>query len=543
MNRKKIITSSLLFITTFDGFAQQKTLVNDTTIKATTIEITQIYQPQIKQAVKETYAPTLPKAENKTPSFEYTVPSQTQNYSYKPLPLQPLAFGSDTTQQGYKNYLKLGVGNLRTIFADAAIGSMKAKNFASNIHLGLLSQKGEHKYQKQTAAILDGLGIYSFKKVKAAFDLTASHHNFFQYGYDEATQPSKVADRQTLSGGRFSAALYDINFDHNGFRKNAQAGISFYTGNNINNEISFSAKAGADKFLDSNWTGYVGIEAVSTQLSSATYNVSNGFASLRVGASYDNKNLLFRAYLAPTIGQNQNSFLLSDVELRFRIPKAQASIGAGLKGSLTQNTYQQLFLTNPYISQFTSVQTHSNELFGFVEKAIGHHFTFNGKLSWWQYENLATFLNTPLAQEKMMVYYVPKANAISAQIGLRYQIGNSISVGSQLLFFNYNNIAFSKRVWHMPSTRLNGDFLWNPIPELSLTAYMSYVGGNYALDTSLQEVKLKPYIDLGFGSEYIVMKKISLFLNINNLLNNKYQRWQGYQAFGINIYGGVRLKF
>lgn len=543
MNRKKIIISSLFILALNEGFAQQKNGVNDTTIKATTIEITQIYQPQIKHAVKETYAPTLPPSEYKIPVFEYTVPVQTQNYSYKPLPLKPLAIGSDTTPQGYKNYIKAGVGNLRTIFVDAGIGSIKATNLESNIHFGLLSQKGEHTYQKQTAAILDGMGIYSFKKAKAAFDLNASHYNFFQYGYDEALQPNKVAGRQTLSGGRFSAALYDSDFDQNGFRKKADAGISFYTGNNISSEISFSAKAGADKFLDSNWTGYLGIEAVSTQLSSKTYNVSNGFASIKLGATYDHKNLLFRAYLMPTIGQNQNSFLLSDVELRFRIPNAQASIGAGLKGSLTQNTYQQLFLTNPYISQFSSIQTHSNEYFGFVEKAFGHHFSFSGKLSWWQYENLATFLNTPLAPEKMMVYYVPKVNAISAQIGLRYQIGNSISVGSQLQLFNYSNIAYSKRVWHMPGTRLNGDFLWSPIPELSLTAYMSYVGANYALDTTLQEIKLKPYIDMGFGAEYIAMKKLSLFLNVNNLLNNKYQRWQGYQAFGINIYGGVRLKF
>lgn len=543
MNKKRIIISSLLFIAATDSFAQQKVAVNDTTIKATTIEITQIYQPQIKQAVKETYAPTLPPAENKKPSFEYNVPAQTQNYSYKPLPLQPLAFGADTTTQGYKNYVKAGVGNLHTLFLDAGIGGIQTHRFNSNLHLGLLSQKGEHTYQKQTAAVLDGIGTYSLNKVKAEFALSATHHNFFQYGYDEIIQPNKIASRQTLSGGKFSARLSDNTFDKNGLKKSVLAGLSFYSGSYINNEVSFLASAGAEKFIDSNLTGYIGIEAVATQLSSSVYNVSNGFASLRLGGSYDKKNVLFKAYLMPTIGQNQNSFLLNDIEFRYRIPKAQASIGAGLKGSLTQNTYQQLFLTNPFISQFSSIQTHSNELFGFVEKAIGHHFTFNGKLSWWQYENLATFLNSPIAAEKMMVYYIPKLNAISAQIGMRYQIGNSISVGSQLLLFNYSNISFNKRAWHLPTTRINGDFLWQPIPELSLTAYMSYVGGNYALDTSLKEIKIKSYVDMGFGGEYMAMKKLSLYLNVNNLLNNKYQRWLGYQAFGINIYGGVRLKF
>ena len=29
----------------------------------------------------------------------------------------------------------------------------------------------------------------------------------------------------------------------------------------------------------------------------------------------------------------------------------------------------------------------------------------------------------------------------------------------------------------------------------------------------------------------------------NNLLNSRYERWYGYDAFGFNILGGARLKF
>jgi hypothetical protein len=30
---------------------------------------------------------------------------------------------------------------------------------------------------------------------------------------------------------------------------------------------------------------------------------------------------------------------------------------------------------------------------------------------------------------------------------------------------------------------------------------------------------------------------------VTNLLNNKNQRWLGYDSYGINVYGGLRLKF
>lgn len=548
MSNKKIIISGLISLSTCTAFAQQKTGSNDTTIKGTTIEISQIYQPQVKQAVKETYNPTLPPADHSVPDFKYEVPAQVLNYSYKPLPLQPLAIGTgDTLQKGFQHYVKAGLGNRRTLYLDAGLGSLNTKNFESTVHLGILSQKGKLAYQKQTVAALSGEGLYHKDKFTARVGLDATHNNFFQYGYNEAAQPNKIPSRQTLSGGTVSLSVSKDNGLH-GFTPEAFARIGLYTGSNISNE-----NTGALGFLvsrkieESDWSAKGGIEAVSTHVNSEFYSVSNSYASLKAGVDYDNGKFRFKGYLMPTIGQNSNSFLLNDIEARYHLDNIQTNIGAGLKGSLTQNTYQQLFLTNPYFSQFSSKQTHTNEIFGFVEKGFGHHLTFSGKLSWWQYENFATFLNSPGADaEKMMVYYIPKVNAISLQVGARYQIGNTISVGAQLALFNYSghpNTLFNTKVWHTPGKRLNGDLLWSPIPELSISAYSAYVGGNYALDDNRHEVKLKAFLDLGFGAEYLAVKKLSFFLNCNNLLNNKYQRWLGYQAYGINIYGGVRLKF
>lgn len=542
MNNHKIFLSSLCVLSSLFARAQSK--ANDTTIKATTIEITQIYQPQIKQAVKETYTPTLPPRDSSTARFDYVVPSQSVNYSYKPLPLQPLAFGSDTTSKGFKNYIKAGLGNLRTIFVDAGFNSLVAKNVETNIHFGLLSQKGEFQYQKQTVASLNASAVYHQPKYNLLFDVAANHHNFFQYGYDQAALPNKIAGKQTLSGGSFTTRFSDKGFDKSGFRKIATAGISYHTGSIISSQSAVFGQLGVEKKWDSSLIGTVAVEANTTQLNSQFYNVNNSFASLKIGANYNREKFFIRAYLLPTIGQNQNSFLLSDIEFKYRFSEAKANLGVGLKGSLVQNTFQQLFESNPFISTFPSVQTHSNEVFLLAEKAFGHHLSFTGKVSWWQYENLATFINPLIGDpEKMMVFYIPKTNAISLQLGMRYQVGNTVSVGGQLAMFNFNNIVGSAKVWHTPSMRINGDVQWKPINDLTITAYSAYVGGNYAVSPTLQAVKLKPFVDMGFGAEYVAVQKLSLFINFNNLLNNKYQRWQAYQAYGINIYGGVRLKF
>lgn len=552
MSSKKIIISGLISLLASGASAQQKpAAAADTTIKASTIEITQIYRPQVKQAVKETYSPSLPAADHTPANFTYTVPVQSVNYNYKPLPLQALAIGDDTVNTGYRHYIKAGLGNRRTLYLDAGLGNLGAKNFSSNIHLGILSQKGELAYQKQTIAALAAEGLYSKDGFKALMGLEATHNNFFQYGYDEKLYPSKTAARQTLSGGAFSLRLSKEN-KANGLIPEADVKLSMYTGSNISNENTAGLGLSLTKKLpEDDWMIKGGVEGVSTHLTSATYSANNAYASLRLGAQYDDGKFSFRAYLMPTIAQYKNTFLLHDIEAAFHFDKAQTNIGAGLKGSLTQNTYRQLFLTNPYITHAlaAAAQTHSNEIYGFIEKGLGNHITLNGKLSFWRYENLATFVNQPAPDfEKMQVYYVPRVSAIATQLGLRYQVGHTITFGAQFILFNYYNHNYfpanmKRRVWHTPNARLNGDFTWNPIPELSLSAYGAYVGGSYALDSAQNEVKLKAFIDIGFGAEYLAMKKLSFFLNFNNLLNNHYQRWLGYQAYGINIYGGVRLKF
>src|SRR5687767_11140867 len=100
-------------------FAQKK----DSVLKDQTIEVIQSYKPQVKQASKPQFTPDLPPRDTVTPYFQYDVPQQVLSYSYTPPALRPLALGKDTASLPYPNYVKLGGGNLSTIYFDAGISS------------------------------------------------------------------------------------------------------------------------------------------------------------------------------------------------------------------------------------------------------------------------------------------------------------------------------------------------------------------------------------------------------------------------------------
>lgn len=542
--KKKFLTASVMLMMFFVAASAQQNYIDvDTNIRATTIEITQIYQPQIKQAVKEQYSPTLPPIDKKPVNFSYEVPSHALNYSYKPLPLQALSIGRDTSKKTTQHYAKLGLGNLNTIFVDAGLGNLFFKNTVTNAHLGFLMQKGSLAYQRQSITSFDAESIYQKQKITGIASLQVSQSNYYQYGFDQQLFPSKTASKQSISGARAQFVLNDQRANFWGLSNQIKIGASYYTGSHIDGETSFSGAISSTKHIDSNLEISATIEAVGTQLHAPIYATNNNYVSLKLGAMYQLKGTQVQAYVLPTIGQKGNKYLLADIALTHQFSEQKTNVSLGFKGSLRQNTYNQLFSINPFISQFPSIQTHSNELFASVSKGFGHHLQLRAKMSWWQYEYFASFLNAPIAPEQMMVTYVPKMNAFSTVIGVHYQIANTLAVEGELSIFKYYNLVGQTHVWQTPNTQLGMQAIWQAMPKLNINAYTHYLTGNYAQDATMQTIKLNPILDMGCGGEYQLRSKLSLFLTLNNLLNNKYQRWLGYQAYGINIYGGVRLKF
>jgi hypothetical protein len=51
------------------------------------------------------------------------------------------------------------------------------------------------------------------------------------------------------------------------------------------------------------------------------------------------------------------------------------------------------------------------------------------------------------------------------------------------------------------------------------------------------------FINLGVGAEYLFTRSFSVFLNANNLLNNRNEIWHGYRLPGLGVLGGITFKF
>ena len=61
--------------------------------------------------------------------------------------------------------------------------------------------------------------------------------------------------------------------------------------------------------------------------------------------------------------------------------------------------------------------------------------------------------------------------------------------------------------------------------------------------THLDVYKRQALLDLNVGAKYYLTEKVGFFIRGINLLDNKFERWYGYPAVGINGMAGLKVVF
>jgi outer membrane receptor protein involved in Fe transport len=55
--------------------------------------------------------------------------------------------------------------------------------------------------------------------------------------------------------------------------------------------------------------------------------------------------------------------------------------------------------------------------------------------------------------------------------------------------------------------------------------------------------RVKDAADLSLSVDYKLNKKWALWVDLNNIANVRYQRWNKYESFGFNFLAGIKFNF
>ncbi len=522
----------------------------DTTFKSQSLDFYSTYKPEIAPAPKPNFVPTLPVVDTSKPSLQYQVPEQTIQYSYKAEPIKPVALHRQKEPKPFGNYAKLGVGTQGTFLLDAGIGSLMGNNYDAALHFNHLSQKGSNssiENQKWSQNTLEGSGNIYLNKQTLHLGLQLDRRAYRQYGYSNFLYSYEDKDiRNVYSGLLFNIDMTPVGSTVWDLKYKPEARVYLWNSKMGGHENNLDFSIPVTKTFDSTYS-----VSLAANVGLASYrgttgdSYGNNYFQISPAFMVNFEGIKAKIGIKPTFASTAN-YVLPDIQVSGSILDNAIKLHAGWDGQLVQNAYRTLSLFNPFMeAQYIPKQGRVSHIFGGFETGIGNNISFGGTIGYKMWKNLAMYQNDYAlnADGKQFKVIYEDVNALVIDAKFQYQINEQFDIRARSIFNLYNAKRVGVKAIHLPGVEINGGFSWQPIPKLWVGADVFMYGRMFAImNTGLTE-KLKAIVDLNANASYDVHKRVGLFLQAENILNQRYQYWHQYQKIGFTLIGGVRFKF
>jgi hypothetical protein len=537
----------LLLLIAYCLLASNATAQRDTT-RRQTIEITSSYKPVLRNAVKINLSASALAADTSRPRLAYDIPAQNLFFAYQPISLKPLALMQDTgLQLGVRNYVKAGFGNYTTPYIAAAVSFGDGKKSLVNLYGNYISSKGKIINQDFSELKLKGTGSFFSAKNEVYGSAGINANQYYQYGYDHALHNfakdsvSRKYQDFFVSAGLRNTAVNDFKVNYN---PNVTAHI--FSRENKINESSLIIDAPVEKKFGESISFKVAAIANLTNLTNkaTTINtsISNNLFQIAPELVYYSDKFTFHGGVTPSWNNGVLSVLpniYGEAQLQHNVLMVQA----GWVGRFINNSFRSLSTMNPYIADPTFLtNTKEVQYYGGVKATLGKHFSFNAKAAFITYNNMPLFVNDGLYGNSFIVTNESKMNDLQLHGDMSLVSQDKFTLTAGLDLNTYTGLSNNANAWGLIPVQLTGSFRWNAFKQVLLKADVFTFSGVPVLLKNNTETKTNG-TDLSAGAEFKITKKFSAWLDLNNILDQKYQRWYNYPVYGLNVIGGIIAHF
>jgi len=547
---KLFIASLFLFITSI-SFAQED-------VSQDTFLIVKPFEPSLSDALKIKDNPTIRDTNKIMPEL---------NYSFINVQV-PVEFGIDTIKSArikgeplvklYRGYAKLGFGTNSTPLAELYYNQKRAKNnsfgffgkhlsssgistidnsgFSDN-HLELFGKRftkdftvyGKVDYDRSVIryygipeTISEGIidGTYSPKQLfnKGGFttSLTRNYTDSAQFDYDATLSYYYAKDRFNIQENH-----YDFIGNLSKYHKKELYQIGLDVHHNTMNNL-----------FDSTSNVTVGLNPqISTIAKKWRFNVGIG---LYINAEDKTK---FHFY--------------PKAEFKYNVVENIIIPYVGITGGIIQNNLSSFYKENPFINTTNIVVANTNlkyDIYGGIRGSLSKSITFNAGVNTQKLETMPLFVKdyTNILDNKFVVIY-DTATVFKIRGELTYQKLEKIKFFLGGDYYKYT-LKNELKAWHKPEYKITLSGIYDLSDKIVVRADIFTTGAQYArtINTStlaLEAKELSGVVDANLSIEYRYTKKLSAFINFNNIGAVNYQRWIDYPTQKFGVLGGLTYSF
>ena len=554
-----ILAGVIIFTALNSLFAQgkKKTYTEEITVTAP-------YEPSVVEANKISFAPRI---------TDTAIRFQKQSYLIRPFPMQttvsikPLEaarVSGETPKELSRNFLKGGLGTTSSPYVEFFASSAANTNHLVAVHLKHLSSSGSMKDQ-WFPGFSENLGEVSGKlftdmnvlSLSAAYSRDVYHFYAPQLFIGEKIhQPTEDSLRQRFGLIKASFEVKSKNDDDEALVYSLKVDVAHLADyykieeTNIRANGMFQKSAEWLTFADHQYMGLhitVDHNKLNDSIKSNTATILKLFPSYRF--IFDEYQVEFGLNTDFELAAATHLYIYPFIEARVQLVPDRISASAGINGGLNRSNFNALRQSNPFISSLTEVVT-SNERFnifaalkGNIAQLIDLEARFESKTI----DHMPLFVNDNLSISHQQRFDVitDDINLIRLLFSARYS-GESFHIGLQGKWNNYSTTN-EQYAWNCPAIEGQLEAGASITKQWTLNTEIFTWGHSFAKTRYTNNLDvpiiIKGATDLNVGINFKPISKFTAFLNLNNILNRNYERWNLYPSFGFNAMAGVSFAF
>ena len=166
------------------------------------------------------------------------------------------------------------------------------------------------------------------------------------------------------------------------------------------------------------------------------------------------------------------------------------------------------------------------------------------KVGYFTYSNMALFVNDSINGGKdFQVRYASSMDAFQVHGELSYLYGEQFQATVSLNTNRYLNIKDEPKAWGLLPAELKANLKWEAFKEFwAKLDLFAFQGAQYRAPNGVAFTGPNGF-DMNAGVEFRILKQLNLWFQMNNIFNDKYERWHQYQVYGFNFLGGIVFSF
>ena len=481
----------------------------------------------------------------------------------------------------YSSYVKLGVGTELMPLGEIYFNSKRSRKYIYGAHLKHLSSYGNisgyapAQFDRTKFNLFGGINE---KRYDLRGDIHYNNQGLHYYGISDTLGLLKdsIAQRYSDFGisGRYASHIKD------------SASVTYFVGLAYNNYLSKKP----ERKEDIDWRArenYFGITSGAwykhgKETYAADFNIryngykygieDSSFTGLDSGLVLNNTVINLKPSITSFLQDNRFKAkvgldLTFDVHTKTKVyvyPMAEVKYSmfndifipyVGIRGGLNQTTFKSLTNENEFLLPNIELRNEKTpiDFYGGIKGTLSKRISFNAGISFANVRDMALFVTDTLHSlgNKFDVIY-DTLNVTTIEASIAYQMGEKLKLEGIGRYYSYSALNNSY-AWNKPRMQfvIRGSYslfekvLFNVDVNLEegRKALVYGEGENVTIESGQYIKNLGFLADANIGIEYRYNKRISAFVQMNNVASQGYMRWYNAPVQRFQFLGGVTFRF